>query len=124
MILNEGKMKLYLIGETNFIIDFGLEQDNNVKYLVKLASDGKIKLIVPEISFFEVWGAILSKIKRRKELAESLRKEANQIGRSSYAGKIAKKLKETAKLLEESYNADLYSLENSLDTHPLIFSNS
>jgi len=108
-------MKVYLIGETNFIIDFGLDQDDNVKYLIGLASDGKIKLVVPEISFFEVWGDILSKIKRRKELAESLRQEANQIGRSSYAGKIAKNLKESAKLLEESYNADLYSLENSLE---------
>jgi len=114
MILKDKKMKIYLIGETNFLIDAGLEQDDNVKYLVRLALDGKIKLIVPEISFFEVWKAILSKIKRRKELAENLRNEANQMSRSSYAGKIAKNLKESAKLLEDSYDADMSSLENSL----------
>ncbi|NCN65142.1 MAG: hypothetical protein GW779_06300 [Candidatus Altiarchaeum hamiconexum] len=74
----------------------------------------KIALVVPEISFFEVWEVILSKIKRRKELAENLRKEANQIGRSNYAEKSAKNLKESAKLLEESYAADMSSLEDSL----------
>jgi len=115
MILNERKVKVYLIGETNFLVDAGLDQDNNVGYIVRLALDGKIKLIVPEISFFEVWGAILSKIKRRKELAENLRKEANQIGGSNYAGKTVKNLKESAKLLEESYDADIYSLEDSLE---------
>jgi len=106
---------VYLVGETNFLIDFGLAQDDNVKYIVKLASHGKVSLVVPEISFFEVWGAILSKIKRRKELAENLRKEANQIGGSNYAGKTAKNLKESAKLLEESYDADISSLEDSLE---------
>ncbi len=100
MILNERKMKVYLIGETNFLLDIGLQQDIRIKHLIELAIKEKITLIVPEISFFEVWGAILSKIKKRKELAENLRKEANQIGRSNYAEKIAKNLKESAKLLE------------------------
>jgi hypothetical protein len=105
---------VYLIGETNFLVDVDLQQDIRIKHLVELAMKEKITLVVPEISFFEVWGAILSKINRRKELAENLRKEANQINRSSYAEKTAKNLKESAKLLEESYDVDIYSLEDSL----------
>ncbi|MDI6729963.1 MAG: hypothetical protein QMD06_00245 [Candidatus Altarchaeum sp.] len=82
MILNKRKVNVYLISETNFLVDAGMDQDNNVRYIVRLALDGKIKIIIPEISFFDVWETILSKIKRIKELAENLRKEANQISRS------------------------------------------
>ena len=52
--LKEREMNIFLVGETNFLVDLGLEQDRNVTYLTKLAIERKITLIVPEISFFEV----------------------------------------------------------------------
>ena len=108
-------MNIFLVGETNFLVDLGLEQDKNVTHLTKLSIGRKITLIVPEISFFEVWRAVLSKTRKRKELAESLKQEANQIRRSSYGAEIAESLKGSAKLLEESYDADLSFLENPLE---------
>jgi len=97
---------IYLIGETNFVVDLGYQQDKNVAYLFDLVLAGRIKLVVPEISLHEMWSVFTKKSKRRLELSIALKEEANQMKRSEHGHILSEQMKNIGKLIEESVNKD------------------
>ncbi|PKP56367.1 MAG: hypothetical protein CVT89_06350 [Candidatus Altiarchaeales archaeon HGW-Altiarchaeales-2] len=97
---------IYLIGETNFIVDLGYHQDKNVTYLFDLVLAGRINLVVPELSLHEMWGVFTKKSKKRLDLSIAIKEEANQMKRSDHGLILSEQMKNIGKLIEESVNKD------------------
>lgn len=95
-----------MIGETNFLVDLGYHQDKNVVHLFDLVLAGRINLVVPEISFHEIWGVFTKKSKRRLNLSNNLREEANQIRRTDHGVLLSERMKDLAESIDESVNKD------------------
>ena len=75
-------MNVYV--ESNFVLEYALQQDESDPCIeiVKLASDGKLKLLIPAFSLAEPHQAIAGKAKARARLGEDLRRHLGELGRS------------------------------------------
>ncbi len=75
-------MNVYV--ESNFVIEYALEQDefDTCVEIVRLAAQGKLRLLVPAFSLAEPHQAISNKAKARARLAEDLRRHLGELGRS------------------------------------------
>ncbi len=82
-------MELFIIAESNFLIDIGIARDRNSSYLMNLASTGKIKIAIPEYSLAEVDGRVSFILReRKKKLKESITL-MNELSRSDYNKKYS-----------------------------------
>lgn len=108
-------MEITKYGETNLILDLVFDRDNNSVEVVKKAEQGKIDLSIPEVSFYEVYGAVHRTYKSRITKANSIRALANEIGRSAIYYEVAESLKNSAAKVEESAKQSLEVVDRILD---------
>jgi predicted nucleic acid-binding protein len=75
-------MNVYV--ETNFVLEHALEQEecDTCAEIIRLASTGQLRLVVPAFSLAEPYYAIYGKAKSRSCLGEDLRVHLGQLGRS------------------------------------------
>ena len=75
-------MNVYI--ETNFVLEYALEQDESdaCVEIIKLAAAGKLRLQVLAFSLAEPHQAIAAKAKARARLSEDLRRHLGELGRS------------------------------------------
>ena len=75
-------MNVYV--ETNFVLEHGLEQEecDTCAEIIRLASTGQLRLVVPAFSLAEPYYSIYGKAKSRSRLGEDLRLHLGQLGRS------------------------------------------
>lgn len=75
-------MNVYV--ESNFVLEYALQQEeaDSCAEIVRLASDGKLRLVVPGFSLAEPHQAIISKAKARARLGEDLRRHLGELARS------------------------------------------
>ena len=75
-------MNVYV--ESNFVLETALEQDEceSCDEIIRLASAGRLKLVVPAFSLAEPHWAISSKVKARSRLGDDLRNQLNELARS------------------------------------------
>jgi predicted nucleic acid-binding protein len=75
-------MNIYV--ETNFVLELALEQEecDTCAEIIRLASAGQLRLVVPAFSLAEPHYAIYGKAKSRSRLGEDLRTHLGQLGRS------------------------------------------
>jgi len=95
-----------VIGETNFAFDILFERDYASSHILKLAKQGKIKLVLPAFSLAELEGQALEIINNRKEKLNSFASILKEISRSKYSKDDAKSGLEIVKRLLESNKKD------------------
>ncbi len=73
-------MNVYV--ESNSVLEYALQQDESDPCIeiVKLASDGKLRLLVPAFSLAEPHQAIAGKAKACARLGEDLRQHLGELG--------------------------------------------
>jgi predicted nucleic acid-binding protein len=109
-------MNVYV--ESNFVIEYALEQDESdaCVEIVKLASEERLKLIVPAFSLAEPHQAIDSKSKARARLAEDLRRHLVELGRSKPHRGIPATFEALAAALAASGQFEREGLRQSIKT--------
>ncbi len=75
-------MNVYV--ESNFVLELALEQEQHesCEQLVKLASAGSVRLMVPAFSLAEPHDALISRDKPRRKLGNELKSHLDELGRS------------------------------------------
>jgi len=75
-------MNVYV--ESNFVLEHALQQEESQSCdrIIRLASRGQIKLLMPALSLAEPHQAISAKTKARSRLGEDLRKHLGELARS------------------------------------------
>lgn len=75
-------MNVYV--ESNFVIVHALEQEEGetCREIIRLAADGRLKLLIPAFSLAEPHQAISGKAKTRARLGDDLRRHLGELGRS------------------------------------------
>lgn len=75
-------MNVYV--ESNFVLEHALEQEEceTCTEIIRLASEGRLKLVIPAFSLAEPHQAISAKAKTRSRLGEDLRVHLSELGRS------------------------------------------
>jgi len=75
-------MNVYV--ESNFVLEHALQQEesHSCTEIIRLASLGRIKLVIPAFSLAEPHQAISGKAKARSRLGEDLRRHLGELGRS------------------------------------------
>lgn len=75
-------MNVYV--ESNFVLEHALEQEecDSCADIIRLASDGKLTLVIPAFSIAEPHQAIFAKAKTRTRLGDDLRAHLGELGRS------------------------------------------
>jgi hypothetical protein len=70
--------------ESNFVLELALEQEQqeSCEQLVKLASAGSVRLMVPAFSLAEPHDALISRDKPRRKLGNELKSHLDELGRS------------------------------------------
>jgi len=104
-------MEVLIILETNGIADYVMNQDRNIVYLVKLASEGKLKIYAPEISFREIFSVYLRRVKQRKQRIHDFRSFCLEVGRTEQYKENTREIKKNLKTLDLQFEKDLRTLE-------------
>ncbi len=75
-------MNVYV--ESNFVLEHALEQEecDSCAEIIRLASDDRLRLVIPAFSLAEPRQAISAKAKARSRLGEDLRVHVGELGRS------------------------------------------
>lgn len=75
-------MNVYV--ESNFVLEHALQQEEceSCADIIRLATSGRVKLVIPAFSLAEPHHALLTKAKARSRLAEDLRGQLGELGRS------------------------------------------
>ena len=76
--------KVMFLGETNFLLDFALEQNINCEYLVDLADEGNIQIAIPEYALAEAEGSGVQKLLNQLKALEPALYALRQFSRSAY----------------------------------------
>jgi len=77
-------MELFIIAESNFLVDIGIARDRNSSYLMNLASTGKIKIAIPEYSLAEVDGRVSILLREREKKLKDSITLMKELSRSDY----------------------------------------
>jgi len=104
-------MNVYV--ETNFILELALlqEQVASCERILELCERGRAELIVPAYAMAEPYEALTRRQLTRRDLAEELRRELDQLGRSSVYSALISKVGEAVNLLTQSAQEDFDRLE-------------
>src|SRR6266478_4190634 len=75
-------MNVYV--ESNFVLEHALEQEEceTCAEIIRLASEGQLRLVIPAFSLAEPHQAISGKAKTRSRLGDDLRIHLGELGRS------------------------------------------
>jgi len=103
--------------ESNYIIELVLQQEQfkSCSAILDLAEKGKIELIIPAFCFTEIYEALGRKRSLRKELANNINTQLDQLSRSALYAESTALFKELVILLTNSYEQDLQSLHTLHD---------
>ena len=107
--------ELFLLAETNFLIDVLLKQDRNAEHIMDLAEDGLVVLFLPEITFSEIYAALSKKHTKRLQHATESRQIANDLTRTPDHRVLAGDLRAIAQKLEKSCERDLATAQEGLE---------
>jgi predicted nucleic acid-binding protein len=108
-------MNVYV--ESNFVLELALdqEQSESCKDIVKLASDGSIRLVVPAFSLAEPHITLMRKRSERSRLRNELKKPLSELGRSKTYGDVPSRFSELDALLIASAERERTGLQGAMD---------
>lgn len=104
-------MKVYV--ETNFVLELALrqEQHESCKALLRLAEEGRIRLVLPAFSLVEPYGTLHRHHAKRKARRKELDDELRQISRSAGYRELLVQFQTVTDLLIESTSDESKRLE-------------
>jgi hypothetical protein len=108
-------MNVYV--ETNFVLEHALEQEQceSCEELIRLASAGSIRLLVPAFSLAEPHIALTHKGKARSRLIEKLENHLSELGRSRPFREAPDKFSDLTALLSGSAKRERAGLQRAID---------
>lgn len=108
-------MNVYV--ESNFVLELALlqEQHESCARLVDLAGRGRFRLVLPAYSLVEPYEALSRYSKKRQAVAENVRSELRQLGRSAPYEEQTSTLEELTALLIRSQGEERSRLRGTLE---------
>jgi predicted nucleic acid-binding protein len=108
-------MNVYI--ESNFVLEHALEQEQceSCEQVIRLASAGSIRLVIPAFSLAEAHIALLRKIQERNKLIGELQRHLSELGRSRPYRETPGNLSELAGVLVRSEERERAGLERTVD---------
>jgi hypothetical protein len=103
--------------ETNFVLEHALEQEQceSCEELIRLASAGSIRLVVPAFSLAEPHIALMSKDKARSRLIKDLENHISELGRSRPFREELGSFRDLTALLSGSAKRERAGLQRAID---------
>lgn len=108
-------MNVYV--ETNFVLEHALEQEQceSCEELIRLASGGSIRLLVPAFSLAEPHFALVGKDKVRSRLIKDLRNHLSELGRSKPFREASGNFSDLTAFLSGSTERERGGLQRAID---------
>ena len=106
--------KVLLIAETNWLESIALVQDPAASYLLDLADTKKIRIAVPEYSFYEADGSLNRKLIKRADKIDAALSLLGQISQSGHSADLCKSGREILKELKKLTLSDRSEIKRVL----------
>jgi len=108
-------MNVYI--ESNFVLEHALEQEQceSCEQLIRLASAGSIRLVIPAFSLAEPHMALLRKKQERNKLIGELQRHLSELGRSRPYREAPGEISELAGVLIRSAERERGGLERTVE---------
>jgi predicted nucleic acid-binding protein len=108
-------MNVYV--ESNFVLEQALEQEQceSCKELIRIASAGSIRLVVPAFSLAEPHIALMRRGNERSRLSAELQKHLSELGRSKTYREVSGNFSDLAALLITSAECERAGLQRATD---------
>jgi hypothetical protein len=116
--------RIWFIIEANSLLDRILERDNNIRYIIDFADEGKIEIKTSEISWEEIESALFGEVMYHRKLALELEKRSKDLRRGRYTeygsllNNTADSLKALSREIEQKSRRDIEKLKTVIDTLP------
>lgn len=109
-------MNVYV--ESNFVLELALEQEQceSCEQLIKLASTGSIRLVIPAFSLAEPHIALMRKSSDRSRLSAELQKHLSELARSKPYREAPGNFSELVAVLVRSAEREREGLERAIET--------
>lgn len=103
-----------VIIESNIIFDLAFERDRNVPYLIELAGNTEIELIVPEYALVEADGRSVSIVEAREKKIREFNQFLGQLGRGAMYQSNVPALRRQLQLLLSNCRQDRIRFQETL----------